>query len=160
MWWRDFLKHNTYEISIPGLKDSALVPEGKTGVAISFLADHEMFRLAREGGWSNELKSYIEDELVGIISDSIFPALQDKVLKKFSFTPLNIASRVGSSEGAIVGWSFESEVPVENQIHKSANSVLTPLAHVYQAGQWAYSPAGVPMSILTGKLAADKVLKN
>jgi len=50
-------------------------------------------------------------------------------------------------------------MPVVNKIQSSARSVQTPLPSVFQAGQWAYSPAGVPMSILTGKLAADKALK-
>jgi hypothetical protein len=36
---------------------------------------------------------------------------------------------------------------------------VTPVPSIFQAGQWAYSPAGVPMSILTGKLAANQVLK-
>jgi len=30
---------------------------------------------------------------------------------------------------------------------------------VYQAGQWTYSPSGLPVSILTGKIAADRVSK-
>jgi len=50
-------------------------------------------------------------------------------------------------------------MPVINKIQNSAHSVLTPIPSVFQAGQWAYSPAGVPMAILTGKLAADKILK-
>jgi hypothetical protein len=50
-------------------------------------------------------------------------------------------------------------MPVINKIQIADRSVLTPLPSVYQAGQWAYSPAGVPMSILTGKLAANKVVK-
>jgi phytoene dehydrogenase-like protein len=50
-------------------------------------------------------------------------------------------------------------MPVINKIQNSARSVFTPIPSIYQAGQWTYSPAGVPMSILTGKLAADRVLK-
>jgi hypothetical protein len=50
-------------------------------------------------------------------------------------------------------------MPVINKIQISDRSVLTPIPSIYQAGQWVYSPAGVPMSILTGKLAADKALK-
>ena len=80
-------------------------------------------------------------------------------MARFSFTPLSIENRVGSSEGAIVGWSFEKAMPVVNKIQFSGRSVLTAIPSIYQAGQWAYSPTGVPMSILTGKLAADKVLK-
>jgi hypothetical protein len=51
-------------------------------------------------------------------------------------------------------------MPVINKIQIADKSVFTPLPSVYQAGQWAYSPAGVPMSILTGKLAADRVIKS
>jgi phytoene dehydrogenase-like protein len=85
--------------------------------------------------------------------------LKEKIITHFSFTPLSIENRVGSSEGAITGWAFQESMPVINKIQSSAGSVFTPLPSVYQAGQWTYSPAGVPMSILTGKLAADKVLK-
>jgi len=31
---------------------------------------------------------------------------------------------------------------------------------VYQAGQWAYSPSGLPIAILTGKLAANRAVKS
>lgn len=74
-----------------------------------------------------------------------------------SFSPLSYHKWTGSSEGAIVGWEFKKEMPVINKIQIADRSVLTPLPSVYQAGQWAYSPAGVPMSILTGKLAAKRV---
>jgi len=94
-----------------------------------------------------------------VISDSVYPMLKDKIILRFSFSPLSIENRVGSSEGAITGWSFQKDMPVVNKIQHSGRSVQTPLPSVYQAGQWAYSPAGVPMSILTGKLAADKALK-
>jgi phytoene dehydrogenase-like protein len=85
--------------------------------------------------------------------------LKDKIISRFSFTPLSIENRVGSSEGAITGWAFQKSMPVINKIQISDRSVLTPVPSIYQAGQWAYSPAGVPMSVLTGKLAADKALK-
>jgi len=95
-----------------------------------------------------------------VISDSVYPMLKDNIITRFSFSPLSIENRVGSSEGAIVGWSFQKSMPVINKIQYSDRSVRTPVPSIFQAGQWAYSPAGVPMSILTGKLAADKALKN
>jgi len=94
-----------------------------------------------------------------VISDSVYPMLKDKIILRFSFSPLSIENRVGSSEGAITGWSFQKHMPVINKIQNSDSSVLTPIPSVYQAGQWAYSPSGVPMAILTGKLASNKVLK-
>ena len=158
-WLDKFTKLNTYEISIPGIKDPDLAPEGKTGVIISLLAEYDLFYKIREAGWYNEFKKAFEDRIISVIADSVFPMLKDKVIKQFSFSPLSIQNRVGSSEGAIVGWSFEKPVPVVNKIQISDRSVITPIPSIYQAGQWVYSPAGVPMSILTGRLAADKIIK-
>jgi phytoene dehydrogenase-like protein len=158
-WLDKFTRLNTYEISIPGLKDPDLVPPGKTGIIISFLAEYDLFNLIRKAGWLDEFIAEVENRVLSVIADSVYPMLKDKIIAHFSFTPLSIENRVGSSEGAITGWSFQKHMPVINKIQNSDRSVLTPIPSIYQAGQWAYSPAGVPMSILTGKLAADRVLK-
>lgn len=158
-WLDKFTKLNTYEISIPGLKDSELVPAGKTGMIMSFLAEYDLFKKVEEAGWIKEFTTEVENRMIDVITASIYPMLKAKIIHQFSFSPLSIEKRVGSSEGAIVGWAFHETMPVVNKIQISDRSVLTPVPTIYQAGQWAYSPGGVPMSILTGKLAADKVLK-
>lgn len=158
-WLDKFTKLNTYEISIPGIKDSDLVPDGKTGLIISFLIEYELFKKVQKSGWYNDFVTEIENHIIEVMTNSIYPILKDRIIKKFSFTPISIENRVGTSEGAITGWSFEKALPVVNKIQSSNKSVLTPIPNIFQAGQWAYSPAGVPMSILTGKLAADKILK-
>jgi phytoene dehydrogenase-like protein len=158
-WLDRFTRLNTYEISIPGLKDPELVPAGKTGIIISLLAEYDLFRRIQEAGWLDEFILQFESRVLGVISDSVYPVLKDKTIARFSFSPLHIESRVGSSEGAITGWAFRESMPVINKIQLSGRSVLTPIPSIFQAGQWAYSPAGVPMAILTGKLAADRVLK-
>jgi len=159
LWLEKFARLNTYEISIPGLKNSDLAPEGKSGLIISFLTEYDLFEKVKRAGWYKEFITAIEKQVLKTLTESVFPMLKDKVLNQFSFTPLSIKNRVASSEGAITGWSFQNPVPVVKQMHKSGRSVLTPIPSVFQAGQWTYSPSGVPMSILTGKLAADKVLK-
>jgi phytoene dehydrogenase-like protein len=126
---------------------------------ISFLAEYDLFNEIRKAGWLDEFTVEIENRMINVLSDSVYPMLKNKIIGRFSFTPLHIENRVGSSEGAIVGWSFQKKMPVVNKIQISDRSVFTAIPSVYQAGQWAYSPAGVPMSILTGKLAADKVLR-
>ncbi|MCA1757940.1 MAG: NAD(P)/FAD-dependent oxidoreductase [Bacteroidales bacterium] len=158
-WLDRFTALNTYEISIPGLKDPSLVPEGKTGLIISLLAEYDLFDKIAQAGWYDEFKNEFEGRIIKVISESVFPMLKGKVIKKFSFSPLSIRDRVNSSEGAIVGWSFQDTVPVVNKIQISDRSVFTPVSNIFQAGQWVYSPAGVPMSILTGRLAADKIIK-
>ncbi|TKG97428.1 NAD(P)/FAD-dependent oxidoreductase [Puteibacter caeruleilacunae] len=158
-WLDRFLKLNTFEISIPGLKDERLVPPNKTGLIVSFIVDYELFKKVKERGWYNEFRSETESKMIDILTNSVYPKLKIHIEKQFSFTPISIQSRIGSSDGAIVGWSFENEIPVVNKIQYSDKSVLTPIPNIFQAGQWAYSPSGVPMSILTGKLAADRVCK-
>jgi phytoene dehydrogenase-like protein len=158
-WLDKFTRLNTYEIAIPGLKDPELVPPGKTGIIISLLAEYDLFKKVQTAGWLDEFIPELENLVLRIITDSVYPMLKDKIIECFSFSPLSIENRVGSSEGAITGWEFQKNMPVINKIQNSGKSVLTPFPSIYQAGQWTYSPAGVPMSILTGKLAADKVLK-
>ncbi len=159
IWLDKFTKLNTYEISIPGLKDPSLVPEGKTGLIVSFLSEYNLFKKVQSAGWFKEFIEELENRIISVLSNSVYPMLKDKIIGHFSFSPLSIENRVGSSEGAITGWSFQSPMPVVNKIQFSDRSVITPIPSIFQAGQWAYSPAGVPMSILTGKLSADRILK-
>jgi phytoene dehydrogenase-like protein len=159
-WLDNFVSLNTFEISIPALKDPEMAPPGKTGVIISFLAEYDLFQKIREAGWIEEFIAELEHRVISVISDSIYPMLKEKVIAHFSFSPLSIENRVGSSEGGIIGWAFVEKMPVIDKIQIANRSVLTPFPSILQAGQWVYSPGGVPMSILTGKFAADKVLKS
>jgi phytoene dehydrogenase-like protein len=158
-WLKRFLALNTYEISVPVLKDPALAPKGKTGLIISILAEYDLFKLVADAGWYEEFIAEMEEQIIKVLSGSVYPMLKDKVMARFSFSPLSYQNRVGSSEGAITGWSFQEPVPVIHKIQDANRAVTTPIPSIYQAGQWTYSPAGVPMSILTGKLAARRILK-
>ena len=93
--------------------------------------------------------------MIEILSESIYPELKEKVIFKFSATPLSIEENVGSSEGSIVGWSFTESIPVPSDLLKISQASKTQIPNVLTAGQWAYSPSGVPTAILTGRLAAD-----
>ncbi len=71
-----------------------------------------------------------------------------------------MAKIAGNTDGAITGWAFSNDpMPAENRLPKILNAVKTPIPDVFQAGQWTYSPSGLPISILTGKLAADRVIQ-
>lgn len=157
-WLDQFLALNTYEISIPALKDPAMAPGGKTGLIISILADYDLFKMVAEAGWYQDFVTEWEERIFQILAGSVYPMLKDKLIERFSFTPLSYEKRVGTSEGAITGWSFREPIPVANRITAAGRAVLTPIPSIFIAGQWTYSPAGVPMSVLTGKLAARRIL--
>ena len=158
-WLERYLQLNTYEISIPALRDPALAPQGKTGLMASCLFDYQILEKVEKAGWYDEFKETCETTVIRILSESIYKNLQEDILFRFSATPLTIQKVSGSSEGAITGWSFEVPPPVINSLKDIPKSVLTPIPKVYQAGQWVYSPAGVPIAMLTGWYAAQKIIK-
>lgn len=159
-WLDNYINLNTYEVSIPALRDTALAPEGQTGLMVSCLFDYSIVEKIEKAGWYGEFKEILEDRIIRIFSQTIFKGLENDILFKFSSTPLTINKVAGSSEGAITGWSFETEIPVINKLKDIPKSVLTPIPGVYKAGQWAYAPSGVPIAMLTGWYATQKITKN
>ena len=152
---------NTFEIAIPALRDPDLAPEGQTGLVVSLLFDYQLAKKIEEAGWTGEMKDFLEQCFIDILDRSIFPGIKGKIVERFSSTPLTIEHLTNSTDGAITGWAFTNpHMPVVDKMLKVAQSVETGLPSIYQAGQWTYSPSGLPIAILTGKLAADKVLKH
>jgi phytoene dehydrogenase-like protein len=158
-WLDRFYRLNTFEISIPVLKDPTAAPPGKTGLIISTLFEYDLVKKVLDDGWYQEFKAAAEERMIAVLAGSIYPLLKDRVLFRFSATPIAIANTVGSSEGAIVGWSFENTIPVTNSMLRVNEAVKTVFPHVLKAGQWSYSPSGVPTAILTGRLAANALQK-
>jgi len=126
---------------------------------ISCLFDYELFNKIRKAGWYDEFKKIMENRIIRIFSQTIYQGFEDDILFKFSATPLTISEVSGSSEGAITGWSFETDIPVVHKLKDIPKSVLTPVPGVLQAGQWAYAPSGVPIAMLTGWYAAQEIIK-
>lgn len=158
-WLKKYITLNTYEISIPVLRDNNMAPDGQTGLMISCLFDYDVMVKVKKAGWYEEFKKVIENQIIDIFSQTVYKNIGEDILFKFSSTPLTINKISGSSEGAITGWSFETEAPVVNKLKDIPNSVFTPVPNVYQVGQWAYSPAGVPIAMLTGWYATQKIMK-
>ena len=159
-WLEKFFALTTYEISIPVLRDTAMAPEGKTGLIISMLFDYSLTKYIQDQGWYEEFKTYSEQCILDTLDRTIYPGLKAAVLDRFSSTPLTLARHAGTTDGAIVGWAFSNQpIPAENRLPKILNAIRTPIPGVLQAGQWTYSPSGLPISLITGKLAADQVLK-
>lgn len=160
-WTRAYLERTTYEISCPVMRDPSLAPRGKTGLIVSTLMDYGLVHRVRALGWYDEFKDYCSALIVETLEASIYPGLKAATEFSFCSTPLTIERTTGNSDGAITGWAFtNSGIPAVQDLPKVASSVRTPIPDVYQAGQWTFSPSGLPISILTGKLAADAIIKS
>jgi phytoene dehydrogenase-like protein len=159
-WLECYFALTTYEISIPVMRDSSLAPEGKSGLIISVLFDYQLTKYIYDQGWEEPFRAYATDLMIKTLDETIYPSLAQSVLDSFTSTPITVQRLTGSTDGAITGWAFTNHpMPAESRLVKIANAVNTPLPHVYQAGQWTYSPSGLPVSLITGKLAADKINK-
>jgi phytoene dehydrogenase-like protein len=159
-WLEDFFALTTYEISIPVLRDASLAPEGKTGLVISTLFDYHIARTAREMGWYAEFKELCGALTIRNLDASIYPGIEERLLFSVCATPLSVARIAGTTDGAITGWAFtNSKIPAERTMTRIVGAVSTPIPHVSQAGQWTFTPAGFPIAILTGKVAADRAIR-
>lgn len=159
-WLEKYLALTTYEIAIPALRDPDLAPPGKTGLIISVLCDYALTKRIADQGWYEEFKQLAARVMVENLDRTLYPGLAGALSQAFSATPLTIQKVTGTTDGAITGWSFRNQpIPAENRLTHIANASSTILPDVSQAGQWTYSPAGLPVSWITGKVAADKIQK-
>lgn len=160
-WTQDYLTRTTYEISCPVIRDKNLAPEGKAGLIISTLLDYRLVKHISESKDYERFKEFCTQKIIQVLDQSLFPGLKEHILFSICATPLSIEKETFNSEGAITGWSFTNKaMPSENRFRKITNAVQTPIPDVYQCGQWTFSPSGLPVSIITGKIAADEVKKN
>jgi phytoene dehydrogenase-like protein len=95
--------------------------------------------------------------MIEVLTESVYPQLKENILFSFSASPLRIERTVGSSEGAIVGWSFEEKIPLDATMLTMKKAIRSPIPDVFRAGQWTASPAGLPTCIMTARMAADMV---
>ena len=158
-WVNRYLALTTFEISCPVLRDVTLAPDGKSGLIVSTLFSYDLARHIEQAGWTEAWKSECIQQVIDQLATAL-PAIRGKVLYASCSTPLTMERYTGNSDGAITGWAFSADNPAESRFAKIALSVRTPWPHVQQAGQWSFSPSGLPVSIITGKLAADVALKS
>jgi phytoene dehydrogenase-like protein len=158
-WVTRYLWLNTFEVSIPSLRDPSCSPEGETALIISTLFDYHLCKHIADTGHYEAFKKLITRVIIEYFTVEI-SELPNIIFKEIVATPLTIVGRTNNHEGSVTGWSFANKpFPVYFEFLKVSQSVKTPIPHVSQAGQWTFNPAGVPVAVLTGKLAADAVEK-
>ncbi len=54
-WVEQYCELNTYEVSIPALRDASMAPERKTGLMISCLLDYDIVEKIEKAGWYADL---------------------------------------------------------------------------------------------------------
>ncbi len=158
-WLKEFANKTTYEISIPVLRDPSLAPENKSAIIVSMVFDYDLTKYLKNHDLYNHFKQSLNTFVVECLTKTLLPTLKEEIIDCFSSTPLTIEKRLNNSEGAITGWSFTKEIPVESRMKKMGKSIFTPFDDILQTGHWVFSPSGMPTSIIIGKLAADRIIR-
>ena len=158
-WLSQYLERTTYELSCPALRDASLAPEGMTGIMISTLMDYRLVRKLADQGDYAAFKAFCTQKMIDVLDATAFPGIRDHILFTICATPLTIERETGNAQGAITGWAFaDGKMPAINRLTKIAKSIQTPIQDTYQCGQWTFSPSGLPVSILTGKIDRKSVV--
>ncbi len=156
-WVVSYLELTTYEISIPVLRDASLAPEGQTGVIVSTLFDYELAKYFFDTGEYQSFKSLAQQTVLRVLDASVLPGLSERIVCTLCSTPLTIERETGARHGAITGWAHTNRpTPAIHRFGAIQQAIETDLPDVLQCGMWTFSPGGLPVSIITGKLAADK----
>jgi phytoene dehydrogenase-like protein len=160
-WVSAFVEYNTLEVSIPSLRDQTLSPQGQTGLIVSILFDYHLVDHFDKLAIYEEFKQHVTQLMIHHLSDGYIANLDRHILKTIVSTPLSIERKSLNTHGSLTGWSFANKpFPATHKFIQLTKSVLTAVDSIKQAGQWAFNPAGVPVSILTAKLATDAVIKD
>jgi phytoene dehydrogenase-like protein len=148
---------SSVEVGIPAMRNPALAPAGKTGVIASAASPYALWeKLELEGPAAREAAKKAAAAKIIEALTVFMPWLPGRIEGMFTATPLAIRDYTGNSGGSITGWSHISEeCGSERDFRNFAKAVETPVRNLYRAGHWTFTPAGIPVAIMTGKLSAD-----
>jgi phytoene dehydrogenase-like protein len=146
------------------LNDPHLAPQGKTGIIISALARGDF---AQKWGTENgrqtaryeALKERVADVLI-TTAERVFPGLRRRLIFRQVSTPYTLERLTMNTGGSICGWTYDRKTTFRRKGEDGMrDSVATPVANLLQAGHWTYYPGGAPVCIMTGRLAADRIVR-
>ncbi len=148
-------------IGMPSLLDSSLAPAGKSVLILGMAASCAFMDACpvraeaganyRENEHYKAVKERVGEYMLDIAEEAI-PGLRENIDLKIFATPHTFERYTGNLHGASSGWSMSAD-----RQHKL--SVKTPVPGLYLAGHWTMNPGGVPAAFVSGKLAAEEVLK-
>lgn len=157
-WLELYLQANTFEISCPAMRQPSLAPKGQSALIVSCLFDYSTAEQVYSKGYYQEFKDFCQNKVCQIIFESLLAEVKHSKLECFSSTPLTIKRYTGNTGGSVTGWGFGNKpVPALTKMSKIGQSTKSLVPNVFMAGQWTFAPSGLPIAVLTGKLAADQI---
>ena len=135
--------------------DKSFAPEGKAVLQANLIqtdADYEYWASLGKDEYRAK-----KEELTSIITDRIvkeFPELEGKIELLDSWTPMTYNRYCNAYHGSYMG--FVTTVGNKQMRFKG---VVKGVDNLYVAGQWVMSPGGLPIALVSGKFAVQRILK-
>jgi phytoene dehydrogenase-like protein len=133
-------------IAVPSIDDPDLAPAGKHTMIIHLPVHTKNLTLIEND------KGMIADELIRQ-SERLFPGISKKIETLAIATPLTLESTTGNHLGSAYGWEHS---PAQMKLMSEINF---PIKNLSIVGHWAKLGGGVIPAILTGYLAAKKIIE-
>jgi phytoene dehydrogenase-like protein len=134
--------------------DNTYSPQGKSALTISLEGDtYDFWKKARDNGTYAQEKQKLTDDVIKRLAE-IMPETKDRIEICDIATPLTYERYLGNWKGS---WMTEMTP------HMKLNgypSVIDGLAGVYFAGQRLMPPGGLPVALMTGRIAVQHLCRD
>jgi all-trans-retinol 13,14-reductase len=143
-------------IMMHSLRDTSQAPEGMTTVQLMTPFPYDFMGYWKRNADGTRGKEYVElketlaDKLITAV-EKIIPQLSQHIVYKDIATPLTFERYTLNSEGASHGWFPTPGAKMRSQ--------KTPIKNLYQAGHWTFPGFSIFSVVVSGKNAAQLVLK-
>ncbi len=135
--------------------DKSFAPEGKAVLQANLIQsdeDYEFWSSLSEEEYRNK-KAELVSEITGRIVKE-FPELEGKIEFLDCWTPMTYNRYCNAYHGSYMG--FVTTVGNKQMRFKG---VVKGVDNLYIAGQWVMSPGGLPVAVVSGKFAVQRILK-
>ena len=135
--------------------DTSFAPEGKTVLQANIVQSDEDY-LYWDSLSKEEYKAK-KEELAGELTKRIikeFPELEGRMELLDCWTPLTYNRYCNAYHGSYMGF-----VTTVGNRQMRFKGIVKGIDHLFVAGQWVMSPGGLPIAVISGKFAVQRILK-
>ena len=135
--------------------DKSFAPEGKTVLQTNIVqseADFEYWKSLSPDEYKKAKAALVEEITERIAKE--FPELEGKMELLDCWTPLTYEKYCHAYHGAYMGF-----VTTANTKPARFKGVVKGIKNLWIAGQWVMSPGGLPVAVISGKFAIQRILK-
>lgn len=145
-------KESAYNLILHYGFDKSMAPEGKTVMAVYYLADYEYWKDLHkdEAAYKAAKKKLEEDAIAAVVKR--YPEAAGRIETTDVVTPMTYERYCNAHRGAWMTWTTMGD-PVPRYF----SGVLPGLSNFIMAGMWTMPPGGLPGAGASGRFAAQRL---